>query len=560
MSLRHGISWWDAQPSEAPLLEQTVGGLLQHTAAQFGDRSAVLVSAYEDLGLNVRWSYAELDERSDRVARALLARGIRHGDRVAVWAPNVPEWLVVEFAAAKIGAVLVTVNPTFRTDDVRFVLEHSEAAACLFVPSIRHFDLWRHLREVRSHLPRLGALYSLTEAIDDVPGIDELYALGDRVDGNDLTKRQSEVSPGDIAQIQYTSGTTGRPKGAMLSHASLINNAREVARRAALTAEDRWCNPMPFFHTAGCAMVTLGVVSVGAAQCPLVWFDPDRVLATIHREACTVIVCVPTMYASLLERAREAPHRRLDSLRLAIVGGSPTPITLGRRIAEEWGTALRIVYGLTETSPIVAQGALDEPGDKGFTTVGKPLPWTDVRVVDPSSGRPVPVGTAGELQVRGYLVMGGYFRQPEATAAAIDTDGWFRTGDLGTMDAEGYVNIVGRIKDMIIRGGENLYATEIENLLVQHPAVLEACVVGVPDAYYGEEVCAVLRLRPEMSATAEEVQQFVRERVTHQKVPRYVRFTDAYPLTASGKVQKFAVRDSMIEALGLRELASIKTA
>jgi acyl-CoA synthetase (AMP-forming)/AMP-acid ligase II len=493
------------------------------------------------------------------MARALLALGIARGERVAIWAPNIAEWLATEFAVAKIGAILVTLNPTYRADEVRFVLEHSQAAACLFLPRIRHLTLWEHLRQVRGRLPMLRALFSLADGVDDVPGLADLDAQADRVDSTGLIRRQAEVTPGEVVQIQYTSGTTGRPKGAMLTHWGLVNNARQVAHRWGVTAADRWCNPMPLFHTAGCAMVTLGCLATGATHCPIVWFDADRVLATIDRERCTIVETVPTTLAALLQRQREAP-RDLHSLRLAGTGGAPTPVALGRQVRQAWGAEIGIVYGLTEASPIITQSALHDPQGKAGATVGRPLPWTEVRIIDPASGDPLPVGRPGEVHTRGYLVMAGYLKDPAATAAAVDAEGWLRTGDLGVMDSDGHLNIVGRIKDMIIRGGENLYATEIENLLTEHPAVLEACVIGVPDARYGEELCAVLRLRPQATVTEQEIQEFVRQRASHQKVPRYVRVTEAYPLTGSGKIQKFALREAMIDALGLRVLASTKTA
>jgi fatty-acyl-CoA synthase len=559
VGLRSGLAWWDAEAGALPLVEQTLGGLLDAAAVAFPRREAVVLSAYEDLGFNARWTYAELKDLADRMARALLALGIVRGERVAVWAPNVAAWLVAEFAVAKVGAVLVTLNPTYRADEVRFVLEHSESVACLFLPRIRHLTLWEHLRQVRGRLPALRALFSLADGVDDVAGLADLCACADRVDPADLARRQAEVAPGDVVQMQYTSGTTGRPKGAMLTHRGLVNNARQVAHRWGVTTADRWCNPMPLFHTAGCAMVALGCLATGATHCPIVWFDADRVLETIERERCTIVETVPTTLAALLQRQREAP-RDLGSLRLAGTGGAPTPVALERQVREAWGATLGIVYGLTETSPIITQSSVREPEDKAGATVGRPLPWTEVRIVDPASDRPLRIGRPGEVQTRGYLVMAGYLKDPGATAAATDAEGWFRTGDLGVMDGDGYLNIVGRIKDMIIRGGENLYATEVENVLTEHPAVLEACVVGVPDARYGEEVCAVLRLRPQATVTEREIQDFVRQRASHQKVPRYVRVTETFPLTGSGKIQKFALREAMIDALGLRALASTPTA
>jgi fatty-acyl-CoA synthase len=542
------VSWWTAEPSEEGLTDITVGALLDRAATRFGAAEAVVTSAYDDVGLNVRWTYQELKRRADRMARGLIALGLSPRSRIAVWAPNVPQWLVAEFAAAKAGLVLVTANPTYRGEELRYVLDDADVKALLLYPRIRHLDLLGEFTSVRHLLPRLDAVYSLGEPADGVEPVSLLDRLADRVPEAELARRQAAVSTHDIAQIQYTSGTTGRPKGAQLTHHGLVNNARLFARRWNVTHADRWCNPMPLFHTAGCAMVTLGAMWHGACHLPIVWFDPARVFATIGRERATILETVPTMIVRLLTEA-PAMAGDLSSLRIVGTGGSPAPSELGVRLRDEWDTRLRIVYGLTETSPLISSVPEIDTDERAFTTVGPPLPEIDVRIVD-RSGETTPTGVPGELLVRGYLVMDGYLNRPDATREVMDADGWFHTGDAATMDDDGYLRIVGRIKDVVIRGGENIYPAEIEALLTQHPAVTEAQVVGVPDAYYGEEVCAAVIA--DAPVDPEEVRAWLRLRVTHQKVPRYVVAVDRYPLTASGKVQKFALREQVLEHLGLK--------
>jgi fatty-acyl-CoA synthase len=356
------------------------------------------------------------------------------------------------------------------------------------------------------------------------------------------------VSAQDVAQIQYTSGTTGRPKGAELTHLGIVNNARQSAALWRVGPDDRWCNPLPLFHTAGCAMLALGAVAAGATHLPLIRFDPERVLATIETERATIVETVPTILTALLDR-QQVVGADLSSLRLVGTSGAPTPRDLGTRCADEWQVPLRVLYGSTEVSPTASGTALDEPGDLGWTTVGRPLPGTEVRVVDPRTGQTLALDQPGELQVRGYQVMAGYHDRPDATAGAITADGWYRTGDLARLDADGYLHIVGRLRDVIIRGGENLYPAEIEEVLRTNPAVADAAVIGVPDPFFGEEACAVVVARDGAAIDGDDLRQWARERMTHQKVPRYVSVVAALPQTASGKVQKFLLRDEILAGL-----------
>ncbi|MGN6781448.1 MAG: AMP-binding protein, partial [Marmoricola sp.] len=527
------------------LVDAVVGQLLDDAVAQAPDREAVVVSA-GDPALDVRWTYADLGEAADRLAKGLIALGVQAGDRVAIWAPNIAPWLAAEFAIAKAGAVLVTVNPTYRAHEAEYLLEDADVTCCLVMPTFRSADLLGALRSVRDRLPRLRHVVTLVggdATTGDTLALAELMRLGDeRVSPAELARRSAEVRPDAVAQIQYTSGTTGKPKGAMLTHRSIVNNARLTMQRWGIRPEDRWCNPMPFFHTTGCVMMGLGIVIARATHCPVVRFDAATVLRVVAEERCTLVETVPTMLGRLLERHAADPT---DTASLRIVGtsGAPVPRTLIERVRAAWDAQVLVLYGLTEASPTITCLAPDDPADRAADTVGRPLPCTEVRVVEPGTARILDRGQAGELQTRGYLTMAGYLNQPDATSAALDADGWLSTGDLATVDDDGYVAIVGRLKDVIIRGGENLYPAEIEDEIRRHPAVLEVCVVGVPDSYFGEEACAVVQLRDAHTLTAEELRTFLLQRVTHQKVPRHLVCVDQFPQTSSGKIQRFRLRE-----------------
>jgi fatty-acyl-CoA synthase len=529
MGMRRGLAWWDAEPGPRPLRDVTVGEVLAEAAADSPGREAVV-------GGDVRWTFAELLERADRLAAGLIGLGVAPGDRVAVWAPNVPMWLAAEFGIARAGAILVTANPTLQADEIRYLLSDSEASVCVLLPSFRQFDLATRLARVRDELPVLRRLY----ALDD---LEELEAAGEG-HREEVDARARAVESRSVAQIQYTSGTTGRPKGAMLTHRGIANNVGQSTGRWEIGPGDRLCNPLPLFHTGGCVFAALGCVVSRAAHCLVPWFDADLVLDTIERERCTIVWTVPTMLTALLDRQRTR-NADLSSLRLAATAGAPTPPALGHACRDEWGVELRVLYGSTESGPTSTGTALDAPGDRGFTTVGPPQGWVDARVVDLITREPVAPGQPGEVELRGYHIMAGYVNRPEATAEAIDADGWFRTGDIGVMDEAGYLSIVDRAKDMVIRGGENLYPAEIEAAIRDHPAVLDVAVVGVPDAYYGEEACAAVVLRGGATLDADGLRGFLRERISHQKIPRYVVPVESLPTTASGKVQKFELRERL---------------
>ena len=524
-------SYWPADASE-PVLETTVGGVLRTAAATAPDRLA-MVGGVPDPADRQRWSYAELLAEAERAARALTIR-FAPGERVAAWAPNLPEWVILEYAAALAGLVLVTVNPALRPAELSYVLGQSGAAGIFLVPEYRS-PMAKFLEEVRPDLPSLRETIFFTEWA-------EFLATAPSADSAILP----DVHPGDIAQIQYTSGTTGFPKGAELHHRGLTNNARFYAERLGLRPGEVYVNPMPLFHTAGCAMGVLGACQGLGVHVPVLAFDPALVLELLETERAELFGGVPTMMIAMLSHP-DMDKRDLSSLRVAVSGGSPVPAALVRRVEERLGVRFSIVFGTTECSPLVTQVRPDAPPDRRAETLGTPLPQTELKVADLVTGAAVPPGAVGELCARGYLVMRGYHDAPEATAQAIDADGWYHTGDLGSMDAEGYLRIEGRVKDMIIRGGENIYPREIEDVLFAHPAVAEVAVVGVPDETWGEVVAAYIRVAPGQSEpSSDELRAYCRERLAPYKTPLHWAYVEQFPLTPSGKIQKFRLREEFL--------------
>ncbi|MGA2306074.1 MAG: AMP-binding protein [Acidimicrobiales bacterium] len=523
------VSHWPAENSSA-VAETTVGGVLRAAAAAAADQVA-LVAGLPDPALRRRWTYAELLERSERVARALAAR-FAPGERVALWAPNIPEWVILEFGAALAGLVLVTVNPAYRPAELAFVLNRSGAAGIFLVPEFRS-PMAAFLDEVRPEVPGLRETVLFTEWDDFVASADSSTPLPD-------------VRPDDLVQIQYTSGTTGAPKGAELHHRGLTNNARFCFERLGIAPGEVYVNPMPLFHTAGCALGVLGAVQSQVVHVPVLAFDPAVVLEILESERSNVLIGVPTMLLALLEHP-DIACRDLSALRCAVSGGSPVPAELVRRVEHRFGVRFSIVFGTTECSPLMTQTRLEDNENDRAETLGQPLPQTEVKVADLDTGDAVAVGKVGELCARGYLVMHGYHQAPEATAAALDADGWYHTGDLASMDGRGYLRIEGRVKDMIIRGGENIYPREIEDALFTHPGVAEAAVVGIPDPTWGEVVAAFVRpTGDEPTPSEQDLRDYCREWLAPYKTPQHWVFVNAFPLTASGKIQKFKLRESFV--------------
>jgi fatty-acyl-CoA synthase len=534
-----------------PLIGETIGANLERTAARVPDRPAI-ISRHQDR----RLSYRELDDEVDRVARALIAAGLDVGDRVGVWSPNCVEWALVQYATAKAGIVLVNINPAYRTHELQYALAQSGARALFASPSFKTSDYVAMVASVRGELPQLEQAIFF-----DTPSWETFLAGTDSVPIGELRERSAGLDPFDAINIQYTSGTTGFPKGATLSHHNILNNGFFVGEGCGLTDEDRICVPVPYYHCFGMVMGNLAATSHGA--CIVLGsaaFEPRAVLEAVAQERCTVLYGVPTMFIAELDDP-EFERFDLSSLRTGIMAGSPCPVEVMRKVIDRMHMEqVTICYGMTETSPVSTQTGSDDDLEHRTATVGRVHPHLEIRVADPESGRTLARGQAGEFQTRGYSVMLGYWNEPERTAEAIDSARWMHTGDLAVMDPDGYVRIVGRIKDMIIRGGENVYPREIEEFLYTHADVADVQVIGVPDERYGEEIMAWVVLRDGASAGADELREFCQGRIAHYKVPRYIAMCEEFPMTVTGKVLKYKLREQAIEQLGLEDAAKIQTA
>ena len=548
--------------SDRPLLYRTVDGVLKSAAAEVPNRDA-LVAPFQSL----RFTFAALDREVERVARGMLACGLKPGERIGIWAPNCAEWILTLFGAARAGLVLVNVNPAYRSSELKFALRLVGCRALVFAPRFKSSDYAAMLNSLIPELcsaapgrlacaafPELRVLIQLGAGrLAGTLSFEDLMAAGDAAGEGVPALVEEQLDADRIFNIQFTSGTTGAPKGAALTHFNLVNNGFFVGEGMRLTADDRVCIPVPMYHCFGMVLGLLAAMTHGAASVLSgEGFDPLAVLETVARERCTALHGVPTMFIAELDHPRFGEFD-LSSLRTGIMAGSPCPIAVMRRvIAEMHMPEVTICYGMTETSPVSFQTRPDDPLELRVGTVGRVHPHVQVKIID-ADGRVTPRGAAGELLTRGYSVMRGYWDDPERTRDAIDAGGWMHTGDLAVIDEQGYCNIVGRVKDMIIRGGENVYPREIEDFLYGHPAVLDVAVVGVPDAKYGEAVCACIRLRGGMIATEEDIVEFCREQIAHYKVPRYVRFVESFPLTISGKVQKYLIREQLRAELGLAD-------
>ena len=534
-----------------PLLGETIGANLERTVAR-APGALALVSCHQQL----RFTYAEFDAAVDRVARALMAAGIGSGDRVGIWSPNRAEWALVQYGAAKAGAVLVNINPAYRTHEVSYVLAQSECRMLIAASAFRSSDYVGMVGQVRGELPALERV-----AFFDTASWDELLAGAASVSAEALRERSSELDPSDPINIQYTSGTTGFPKGATLSHHNLLNNGYFVGEGCRLSEADTICVPVPYYHCFGMVMGNLAATSHGAAVVlPSEGFEPGPVLDAVQEERCTALYGVPTMFIAELEHPGFAAYD-FSSLRTGIMAGSPCPVEVMRQVIERMHmTEVTICYGMTETSPVSTQTGAGDDLEHRTATVGQVHPHVEVRIADPDTGRTLPRGEPGEFQTRGYSVMLGYWNDPERTAAAIDQARWMHTGDLAVMADDGYVKIVGRIKDMIIRGGENVYPRELEEFLYTHPDVADVQVIGVPDERYGEQIMAWVILRDGATATEADLREFCEGKIARYKVPRYIAICNEFPMTVTGKVQKYKLREQAIEELDLRAAAGVDTA
>ncbi len=535
---------------------KTVGTVVREQAMRFPGQEAVV---YPERDL--RLTYAEFDRETDRLAKAFMGMGIQRGENVAIWSDNKPHWLLSQFATGKMGAVLVTVNTNYQASELNYLLQQSEATTLILDEGFKGTSYLEVLRSICpsletsnssqvqcESLPNLKRIILMTEKTE--PGIykwSEFLQHAESVTDSQLEERLQSLSPDDVINIQYTSGTTGFPKGVMLTHMNVVNNGNLIGGTMKLTSEDRVCIPVPFFHCFGCVLGTMAAVTHGAAMVIVEQFDPVRVLRAVQDEKCTALHGVPTMFIAELNHP-DFSNYDTSSLRTGIMAGSTCPIEVMKQVIGDMGASeITICYGLTEASPVISQTKTDDPIEKRVSTVGKPHPHVEVKIIDPATGEELPAGEPGELCTRGYHVMKGYYNNPEATSEVIDADGWLHTGDIARLDKDGYLDITGRIKDMVIRGGENIYPREIEEFLYTHPGVSDVQVVGVPDAKYGEELMAWIIPKEGAALKEEDIRSFCKGSISHHKIPRYIEFTESYPMTASGKIQKFKLREMSLQ-------------
>jgi fatty-acyl-CoA synthase len=534
----------------------TIGQVLAQTARTFPDSEALVFP--QD---GVRMHYADFAASVRDVAKGLLSTGVKPGEHVGIWATNIPEWVLLQYAAASIGVVLVTINPAYRAFELSYTIEQSDIVALFLTDRYKSSDYYAIFNEVSvdsTAFPKLRMAVALKEhAPSGFFSWKEMIAAGRAVPDSRLDAIAKTLKASDAINIQYTSGTTGFPKAAMLTHRNILMNAWYVTEQQAITENDRMCVQVPFYHCFGCVMGSLGSVVRGATMVvPSEYFNPVASLEAVENERCTVLYGVPTMFVAMLED-ESFERRNLKSLRSGIMAGSPCPVEVMKKVIDVMGCRdITIAYGQTETSPVLTQSSVSDPIDVRVQTVGRVLPGVEIQIVDPASGKVLPSGEQGELWARGHGTMLGYYNNPEGTAATIDRDGWVHTGDLAMQRDDGCYKITGRLKDMIIRGGENIYPREIEEFLFTHPSVSQVAVFGVPDAKYGEELCAWVQLRPGATATAEEIRTFCKENLAHFKAPRYVKFVTEFPTTVSGKIQKFKMREIMCTELNLNEQAT----
>ena len=538
----------------------TIGQLIDLRAKENTKTEALV---YSDL--NLRYNYDDFRYVCNQAAKGLMKLGVQKGEHIAIWATNVPQWVITQFGSAKMGAVLVTVNTNYKIFELEYLLKQSDTTTLILIKGTKSSDyismLYQLCPELHSCKPgelksqRLPFLKNII-VIDEknYPGMftwNELIEIGNTVTDEELAVRQDSLDPDDVISMMYTSGTTGFPKGVMLTHNNLIGNACSLAECMDFTEKDRLCIPVPFFHCFGCVLGTMACVVSGATMVPIVVFNPIKVLETIEKESCTAVHGVPTMFIMELEEMEKNQYDT-SSLRTGIMAGSPCPIEVMKKVVDKMGVReITITYGQTEASPGITMTRTDDPLELRVTTVGRALPNVEVKIIDSETGKEVPRNTQGELCSRGYNTMKGYYKMIEATAAAIDNDGWLHTGDLAVMDEDGYCKITGRLKDMIIRGGENIYPREIEEFIYTHPKVKDVQVVGVPSEKYGEEVMAFIQIKPGNSITEEELKEYCREKIARYKIPKYIAFVDDYPITASGKIQKYKLRELAMELLGI---------
>lgn len=541
----------EKEKSAEKLMNITVGDMLSNIAKKYPTKLAV-----KYIEVNYTRTYYEFNKEVDKYAKGLLGMGIGKGDHVAIWATNYPEWLILFFATARIGAVLVTVNTNYKEAELEYLLSNSDSKALFICDGIKDIDCEKIIYSVcpelktskpgelhNEKLPFLRYVVSLDNWYDGMYNWSQIPYFGVLISNEEFNAIKHSIDPDDVVNMQYTSGTTGFPKGVMLTHNNIVNNGKAIGDCMKFSSKDKLCIPVPFFHCFGMVLAIMAAVTHGAAMVPLLWYTPMKVMHAVEYEKCTAVHGVPTMFIRILEH-RDFSRYDFSSLRTGIMAGSPCPVKVMRDVVDKMHMSeITITYGQTEASPACTMTTVDDPLEIRVNTVGKEMPFMETKIVDPDTGEDLPDGTPGEFVVRGYNVMKGYYKMPEATAAAIDKDGWLHTGDLAIRDSDGYYRITGRIKDMIIRGGENIFPKEIEDFIYTHPDVVDVQIVGVPSEKYGEEAYAFVIKRPGSSVTEKDIQTYVANNMARHKVPSYVEFIDQMPMTASGKIQKFVLRD-----------------
>jgi len=556
--------------SEKPLIGKTIGDMFDEIAEKYPDNDAV-VSIHQ----GKRYTYQELQKELNRAAKGFIALGLKKGDRLAIWATNIAEWVITQFATAKAGIIMVNINPAYRTHELEYALRQSEAQVLLLMDRFKSSNYIKMFYEVcpeavsskpgQIHSDRLPFLRTAVlirgEKQPSMYSWEDIMLMGDEIPDEVLKERQASLDFDDPINIQYTSGTTGFPKGVVLTHHNILNNGYFIGECMKFTDRDRLCIPVPFYHCFGMVLSNMACMTHGATMVlPAEHFDPVATLSAIEKERCTAVHGVPTMFVAELEHP-DFEKFDLSSLRTGIMAGSPCPIEFMKKVSTLMNMRdVVITYGQTEASPGITMSSTDDPLDLRVSTVGRPMPHTEMKIVDPKTGKIVPRGETGEICARGYMIMREYYNNPVATEQCIDQQGWLHTGDLGTLDENDYCKITGRLKDMVIRGGENIYPREIEEFLYTHPAISDVQVIGVPDKKYGEELMAWIKLKKGASATPEDIKAFCKGRIAHFKIPRYIKFVDEFPMTVSGKIQKYRMREESIKELGLEEAAEIKTA
>jgi fatty-acyl-CoA synthase len=573
MGIKGDRAVWEAESEGIELIHKTMGQVFDERIAATPDKEAVVYN-YPEIGLNLRLNYRQYGEIVDRLARGLIALGVQKGDHIAVWALNVPEWVFLDLALVRIGAVMVTVNTAYKASEIEYVLRQGDIRMLFMAEEVRGNSYLESIYSVAPELKNLGdplnerlqsaALPKLEKVIllgkTPRPGTllySQVVELADRVSPEELEARKAEVKPDDVAIIMYTSGTTGFPKGAQLTHDNCLNTMHINLRNKDYSWE-RYVSAMPLFHIAGANFI-MWCIMAGSTFIPLIGFDPVKELQLLQDEKGTSSFCVPTMLIAMFNHPRFNEFD-LSSLQQIYTGGTMIPTVLMEQVKEKMGADVKIFFGMTESAGASTVTLDDDTFELKSSTVGKAYPHMSIKIVEPVSGEPVGFGEKGELLCKGFAIMTGYYNMPEKTADAIDKEGWYHTGDLATMNEQGYVNIVGRVKDMVIRGGENIYPAEVEAMLMRHPKVADAQVIGLPDAYMGEELCALVRLKAGEEVSEDEIREFCKANISRYKVPKYYKFVTEYPQTASGKIKKYELRAEMIKEFGLEEASKVKTA